>query len=259
MKNTLLKNISCPFVFFGCTIQYPSSYSCVLMHLINRLKSTMELAMVANKLRQSLKAVAVLMEAHDTRLSFDQLLSLCAESTPSQVGKRSVRFYKLFNCCVTLYVLSTVPIGGYLFEYFLWTRSGYALFRVFGKSVRASPGAAIPLDLQQQLMTSLSGKFIGWLLFHVACLGSNGRKQMFYMTFVNHYFGLSRRGIKYLSRYGYATNLTRFDDMRRGCLLSSQHKTRYTPSFIRLWLVEILFIAWFCVDCVGRSLESFKF
>jgi hypothetical protein len=90
-------------------------------------------------------------------------------------------------------------------------------------------------------------------------LGSNGRKQMFYMTFVNHYFGLSRRGIKYLSRYGYATNLTRFDDMRRGCLLSSQHKTRYTPSFIRLWLVEILFIARFCVDCVGRSLESFKF
>ena len=62
------------------------------MHLIDRLKSTMELAMVANKLRQSLKAVAVLMEAHDTRLSFDQLLSMCAESTPSQVGKRSVRF-----------------------------------------------------------------------------------------------------------------------------------------------------------------------
>lgn len=138
-------------------------------------------------------------------------------------------------------MLFTVPIGGYLFEYFLWTCSGYTLFRVFGKSVRASPGAAIPLDLQQQLIASLSGKFIGWLLFHVACLGSNGRKQMFYMTFVNHYFGLSRMGIKCLSRYGYATNLTRFDDMRQGCLLMSQHKTRYIPYLICWRLAQIFF------------------
>ena len=50
----------------------------------------MELARVANKLRKSLKAVALLMEAHNTRLTFDQLLSLCAESTPSQVGECSV-------------------------------------------------------------------------------------------------------------------------------------------------------------------------
>ena len=58
----------------------------------------MELAMVANKLRRSLKAVAVLMEAHNTRLTFEQLLSLCAESTPSQVGERSVRFHAMLLC-----------------------------------------------------------------------------------------------------------------------------------------------------------------
>jgi hypothetical protein len=55
----------------------------------------MELVMVANKLRKSLKAVAVQMEAHDTRLTFSQLLSLCAESTPSEVGQRSVCFFAL--------------------------------------------------------------------------------------------------------------------------------------------------------------------
>ena len=233
MQNTHLQNILCSFVFFGPMIQYLNLCSSVLSHLIYRLKLTMELYMVANKLRQSLKAVAVLMEAHETRLSFDQLLSMCAESTSSQVGTSSVRFHNL----LTVYFLFTVPIGGYLFEYFLWTCSGYSLFRVFSQTVRASPGAAIPLELQQQLMASLSGKFIGWLLFHVACLGSNGRKQMFYMTFVNHYFGLSRRGIKYLSRYGYATNLTRFDDMRRGCLLRSQHKTRFMLFFRSLLVV----------------------
>lgn len=53
----------------------------------------MELSRVANKLRKSLKAVALLMEAHNTRLTFDQLLSLCAESTPSQVGECSVCFH----------------------------------------------------------------------------------------------------------------------------------------------------------------------
>lgn len=58
----------------------------------------MELARVANKLRKSLKAVALLMEAHNTRLTFDQLLSLCAESTPSQVGECSVGFDLSLTC-----------------------------------------------------------------------------------------------------------------------------------------------------------------
>ena len=89
------KNISLSFMFFGCTIQYLSFHSCVCRSCLCRYKSTMELVMVANKLRKSLKAVAVQMEAHDTRLTFSQLLSLCAESTPSEVGQRSVCFFAL--------------------------------------------------------------------------------------------------------------------------------------------------------------------
>ena len=76
-------------------------------------------------------------------------------------------------------------------------------------------------------MLATGSKFAGWLLLHIANIGSNGREQMFYMTFAMHYHGLSRQGIDMLGKYGFSTNLTRFDDMRRICLLKSRNETRY--------------------------------
>ena len=76
-------------------------------------------------------------------------------------------------------------------------------------------------------MLATGSKFAGWLLLHIANIGTNGREQMFYMTFAMHYHGLSRQGIDMLGKYGFSTNLTRFDDMRRICLLKSRNETRY--------------------------------
>ena len=186
----------------------------------------MELSAVATKVRKSIQAVAVVIEPYDRRLSVDELISICAMSTPSTVGMSFLNFCFWKYVPTIVYMFVAVPLGGYLFEYFLWTCSGYTVFRQFQSGLARSQGGSLPENVQVSLLQKLSSKFAGWLLFHVASLGNNGRKQMFYMTFVNHYFGLSREGIKTLSRYGYATNLTRFDDMRQGSLLKSQHNTR---------------------------------
>ena len=154
----------------------------------------------------------------------------------------TVQFLLLKYVTRNAYMFVAVPLGGYLFEYFLWTCSGYTVFRQFQSWLARSEGGSLPEDVQVSLLHKLSSKFVGWLLFHVASLGNNGRKQMFYMTFVNHYFGLSREGIKTLSRYGYATNLTRFDDMRQSCLLRSQHNTRYCTSASACFIVLIVLV-----------------
>lgn len=75
-------------------------------------------------------------------------------------------------------------------------------------------------------MQGSGASFAGWLLLHLGNVGSNGRDQLFYLTLVAHYHGLSRNGIDLLSRFGYATNLKRFDDNRKICLLQSRTRTR---------------------------------
>ena len=136
-------------------------------------------------------------------------------------------------------MLGAVPIGGFLFEYFLLTCSGYAVYRDVRACIQQADGAALPLHKQEKWLSALSGKFTGWLLFHVACIGSNGRKQMFYMTFVNQYLGLSRQGISCLARYGYATPLTRFDEMRISYRCQSEDNTRYSENKGRLKKIYI--------------------
>ena len=53
----------------------------------------MELSAVANKVRKSIRAVGVVIEPYDRRLSVDELISICATSNPSSVGML------LFNFC----------------------------------------------------------------------------------------------------------------------------------------------------------------
>ena len=65
------------------------------------------------------------------------------------------------------------------------------------------------------IIDKCSSHFSGWLVFHINSIGSLGRKQMFYITFVNHYFGLSRAGIEMNSALGYGVTLGMYDRERK--------------------------------------------
>jgi hypothetical protein len=71
--------------------------------------------------------------------------------------------------------------------------------------------SSIFLDIIQKS----SSHFSGWLLFHINSIGTLGRKQMFYITFVNHYFGLSRDGIELNSSIGYGVTIGMYDRERK--------------------------------------------
>ena len=109
-----------------------------------------------------------------------------------------------------------VPELGWLFEYFMWTCSGYSAHRRWKQIINLEQTIAdgyVATDLQNELRLSCGSLFVGWLLLHIGNIGTHGRRQLFYITFINHYFGLSRDGIDVLSKYGYGVTLDMFDKM----------------------------------------------
>ena len=115
-----------------------------------------------------------------------------------------------------------VTSGGKLFEYFMMTCSGYSENRKF-LSIMENP------DTNQhecmEIVQKNVSNFVGWLIFHICSVGTNGRRQQFYHTFVSHYFGLSRMGIDGMHSLGYSSSLTMFDSMRKIVLQESIDST----------------------------------
>jgi hypothetical protein len=111
-----------------------------------------------------------------------------------------------------------------MFEYFLATAGGYSSYRVLC-SLDNDPESNT--QQKEDLVDKNVNTFVGWLLFHISSIGSNGRRQQFYHTFLAHYLGLSRNGIDNMHRFGYTVAVTNFDSMRREVLQESIENTRY--------------------------------
>ena len=109
-----------------------------------------------------------------------------------------------------------MPLCGFTFEYFMRTASGYAANKKWLREVaRVQDGNAFDDSTQQHFWDTEKSMFMGWLLFHVNSIGSNGCRQLFYITFVSSYYGLSRNGVHTLSEYGYGISTDLFDKYRK--------------------------------------------
>jgi len=126
----------------------------------------------------------------------------------------------------------TAPRLGFLFEYYMFSTSGYASNRRWLQAVGGLIGNASLTTIQQDtIQADNQVAFHGWLLLQINNVGSNGRMQMFYVTFIAKYYGLSREGIDLLSAYGYGVTKDMFDELRAKYKLRSESDTRYN-SFI---------------------------
>ena len=132
-----------------------------------------------------------------------------------------------------------VPSCGWLFEYFMWTSSGYSGHRRWIQLITLHERNENPIfsdAFQDELIEGYGSLFMGWLLFHIGSIGSHGRRQLFYITFTNHYFGLSRQGIDILASYGYGVTLDMFDKMHKTTELKSIYNIKYTYMYIYVHL-----------------------
>ena len=193
------------------------------------------LKQVAAKFRKSVKLVGIDMDRYNNRLSLDAILQLCATTMPSET---SIYHFCLIPpicnelICV-LFVL--VPSGGWLFEYYMCCNSGYSAHRRWQTILRQHCGDGIecmPQHFQDELIKDNGVAFMGWLLFNIGRMGTNGRRQLFYITFLNHYFGLSRQGINTLAQYGFGVTLDMFDVMYKNTELRPVDNIRYSYKYI---------------------------
>jgi hypothetical protein len=79
----------------------------------------------------------------------------------------------------------------------------------------------------EDLIQDVLNAYVGWLIYHVGSIGTNGRRQLFYLSFVCRFYGLSRAGLDLMAQYGYCVNLTMFDSMLKQNELQSIEKSRY--------------------------------
>lgn len=131
---------------------------------------------------------------------------------------------KSFNACKCMW---TAPQLGFLFEFYMFSTSGYAANRKWLAEVGALIGDEALTDVQQaRIRSDNQVMFHGWLMLQITSIGSNGRRQMFYITFIAKYFGLSREGIDLLAAYGYGVTLDMFDDLRKMYKLRAEAQSR---------------------------------
>ena len=122
-------------------------------------------------------------------------------------------------------------------EYYLHSCSSWSVNELYTHYLATVDRARQSL-LFAEIVMKCSSHFSGWLLFHINSVGSNGRKQMFYVTFVNHYFGLSRAGIEMNSAIGYGVTLGMYDRERKHHEQLSTQRTRAVidgSAFVQWW------------------------
>ena len=101
-----------------------------------------------------------------------------------------------------------------MLEFYLHSASSYAVNQLF-EAYLITQDVSTKTSIFADIILKSSSHFCGWLLFHINSIGTLGRKQMFYITFVNHYFGLSRDGIELNSAIGYGVNIGMYDRERK--------------------------------------------
>jgi len=114
-----------------------------------------------------------------------------------------------------------------VFEHYMWSCSGYSQFRAWSQAHNfADDDGVLNEDIQNKFVKANLTGFIGWLLLHICSVGYSGRRQLFYLTFILHYYGLSRQGIESIHKYGYGVSLHMFDKLRLSSRMESNALTK---------------------------------
>ena len=122
--------------------------------------------------------------------------------------------------------------GGVVYENFLSTCCG--IRSKIGKTWRRILTTLHVTEAQEDIVFEARSKFHGWLLVTCSSLGRNGRKQMFFTTFIGQYHGLSYMGSDLISRFGFTMRKTMYLSQLEKTSASARDVTRYLKNDLRL-------------------------
>ena len=134
------------------------------------------------------------------------------------------------NLLCTKYVyVHIVPIGGQLFQAYLELFSGYTTFRMYKRAIQRMKQAgstSLYVEDNEALLHRSRSFFTGYLIYHMNMVSRPAKKQQFFINFVVKYYGLSRRGINVMSKYGYLASLTYMDEQMAVEVMYAKQQTR---------------------------------
>jgi hypothetical protein len=110
----------------------------------------------------------------------------------------------------------SVLTGGLLFELYLVSLASRKSHKVWNKiqnAIARNPDTVVSLADQNEIIDREQTQFHGFVLLGCSSIGRNGKKQMFYSTFIARYHGLSRMGAEMLAKYGFNMSRTMYYDM----------------------------------------------
>ena len=82
-------------------------------------------------------------------------------------------------------------------------------------------------DEQEYFVKSERCDFHGWAIKAIANIGNTGKHQLFFVTFVAKYHGLSRLGAEILSSYGFGTKRIQYATLVQETVATAREETRF--------------------------------
>lgn len=125
-----------------------------------------------------------------------------------------------FHTHLFLVFFNLVPGQGQLFEAFIeicGSRVYYTMYRQACTS--AGQDQPIANEVVNELLSKLRLRFYGWLLSSLANMGTAGKLQLWYITSIVKFLGLSRLGQDVMQQFGFLGTL-RFSDGRKKVALT---------------------------------------
>ena len=107
-----------------------------------------------------------------------------------------------------------VPMGGLLFEVFIINSGSYQSRRAFSAQCRrlnADPTSTFDAQVAQQIVDSDKQSFFMHILTTLVARGTSAHYQLFFISLLLNFRGLSRDGMRFLSRLNCCIPVSTYD------------------------------------------------
>lgn len=123
-----------------------------------------------------------------------------------------------------------VPVGGLLFEVFIINSGSFnsrRALRAECKRLSADPTSIFDPQVAQQIVTNDKRSFFMHVLTTLVARGTAGNYQLFFITLLLNFRGLSREGMRFLSSLNCCIPITTYDRLLKEQLNTHEQMLRY--------------------------------
>jgi hypothetical protein len=102
----------------------------------------------------------------------------------------------------------------------------------------------VNLVINQSWLEDIKTEFYGYIIRSISSIGRNGSTQLFYITWLSQFFGLTRSGIQLHGRFGTAVALSTYDRGKKTMEAVIDDRIRYSSSLLHQSNVHLFLLCY---------------